>query len=370
MPLNANNQYLKQLSNPFYIFRPKKLKKNVETFIRKFDGETIYSVKTNPNDYVINQIYNSGVRSFDVASLKEIELIKSHFSNCKIYYMNPVKSYFMIQKAYFEFGVRDFSFDCNDELEKIFSATDEAKDLKLHMRISTHNNFCKVNLSKKFGIEGREACNLISKASEISKNIGLSFHVGSQCLSPEAYKIAIRKAALIVRKSGVKIKFLNIGGGFPGKYSEKNLPTLKEYFEKINHEFKKNFNYNHNIKLLSEPGRILVYDCMSLVVRVILKKKKKLYINDGIHGHMSEIKKLGLVNPVRLLGKNKKKKVIPFSFYGPTCDSNDFLKGPYLLPESIKNDDYVEIDLMGAYTLTTNNDFNGFFSKPVIFINE
>jgi ornithine decarboxylase len=370
MPIQANNHDLKQLNKPFYIFKPKKVKKNVEAFIKKFNGEAIYSVKTNPNDYVVKKIYDSGIRSFDVASLKEIKLIKSLFSNCKIYYMNPVKPYLMIQKSYFEFGVRDFSFDCNDELEKIYKATDKAKDLNLHIRISTHNNFSKVNLSKKFGIEGREASYLIRKASEISQNIGVSFHVGSQCLSPEAYKSAIRKVSLIVRKSGVKIKFLNIGGGFPGKYSEKNLPTLTEYFEKINSEFKKNFNYSHDVKLLSEPGRVLVYDCMSLVVKVILKKKKKLFINDGIHGHLSEIKKLGLVQPVRLFRKKKKKKVAPFSFYGPTCDSNDFLKGPYFLPESIKNDDYIEIDLMGAYTLTTNNDFNGFFSKPIIFIKE
>tara|TARA_X000000950_G_scaffold181900_1_gene220509 strand:- start:1391 stop:2503 length:1113 start_codon:yes stop_codon:yes gene_type:complete len=370
MSLQVNNQDINKLQKPFYIFRPKKLKKNVETFIKKFDGETIYSVKTNPNDYVIKQIYNSGIRSFDVASLKEIKLIKSLFSNCKIYYMNPIKSYLMIQKSYFDFGVRDFSFDCDDELEKIFMATDKAKDLNLHVRISTYNNFCKVNLSSKFGIKGRGAYNLLRKASEISKNIGVSFHVGSQCLSPDAYEIAIRKASLIVRKSGIKIKYLNVGGGFPGKYSEKNLPTLNEYFKKINNEFKKNFNYHQDIKLLSEPGRVLVYDCMSLVVKVILKKKNKLFINDGIHGHLSETKKLGLVQPVKLFGKNKKKNVIPFSFYGPTCDSNDFLKGPFFLPESVKNDDYIEIDLMGAYTLTTSNDFNGFFSKPIILFKE
>jgi len=370
MSLQVNNQDINKLQKPFYIFRPKKLKKNVETFIKKFDGETIYSVKTNPNDYVIKQIYNSGIRSFDVASLKEIKLIKSLFSNSKIYYMNPIKSYLMIQKSYFDFGVRDFSFDCDDELEKILMATDKAKDLNLHIRISTSNNFCKVNLSNKFGIEGREAYKLLRKASEISKNIGVSFHVGSQCLSPDAYETAIRKASLIVRKSGIKIKYLNVGGGFPGKYSEKNLPTLNEYLKKINNEFKKNFNYHHSIKLLSEPGRVLVYDCMSLVVKVILKKKNKLFINDGIHGHLSEIKKLGLVQPVRLFGKNKKKNIIPFSFYGPTCDSNDFLKGPFFLPESVKNEDYIEIDLMGAYTLTTINDFNGFFSKPIIFFKE
>ena len=61
---------------------------------------------------------------------------------------------------------------------------------------------------------------------------------------------------------------------------------------------------------------------------------------------------------------------MPFSFYGPTCDSSDFLKGPFFLPKSIKNDDYIEIDLMGAYTLTVKNDFNGFFCKPIILLED
>ena len=233
MPQEAKNYDFKQLNNPFYIFRPKKLKKNVEKFLKKFDGETIYSVKTNPNENVLQKIYYSGIRSFDVASLKEIKLIKSLFPNCKIYYMNPVKSYSMIQESYFKFGVRDFSFDCNDELEKIFKATGMANDLNLHIRISTSNNFCKVNLSKKFGVEGKDAHNLIRKASKISQNIGVSFHVGSQCLNPKAYKVAIRKTSLIVRKSGIKIKFLNIGGGFPGKYSKKVYQVFQNILKKL-----------------------------------------------------------------------------------------------------------------------------------------
>ena len=370
MASDIKSYHVKHLSEPYYIFRPKTLKRNVETFLKKFNGETIYSVKTNPNDELIKNIYNFGIRSFDVASLKEIKLIKSLLSDCKIYYMNPIKSYSMIQKSYYEFGVRDFSFDCGDELEKIYKATGMAKDINLHIRISTHNNFCRVNLSKKFGIDGKEAVYLLRKASEITKNIGVSFHVGTQCSSPEAYEIAIKKASLIVKQSGMKIRFLNIGGGFPGKYLEQKLPPLKDYFRKINREFRKSFEYHSDIKLLSEPGRVLVYDCMSLIVKVILKKNKKLFINDGIHGHLSEIKKLGLTQPVSLFGRKTNKKTIPYSFYGPTCDSNDFLKGPYYLPESMRNEDFIKIDLMGAYTLTSSNDFNGFFSKPIIFTKE
>ena len=112
---------VQQLNEPFYIFTPKKLKKNVKEFLKKFNGKTIYSVKTNPSDNIIREIYNAGISSFDVASLKEIKLVKSLLSKCKIYYMNPIKSYSMIQKSYYEFGVRDFSFDCVDELEKIYN---------------------------------------------------------------------------------------------------------------------------------------------------------------------------------------------------------------------------------------------------------
>ena len=148
MPADIKNYYVKRLSEPYYIFKSKKTKKECRYIFKKFDGETIYSVKTNPNDELIKNIYNFGIRSFDVASLKEIKLVKSLISKCKIYYMNPIKSYSMIQKSYYEFGVRDFSFDCGDELEKIFKATGMAKDLNLHIRISTHNNFSKVNLSK------------------------------------------------------------------------------------------------------------------------------------------------------------------------------------------------------------------------------
>ena len=139
MTTDIKNYHFKGLSEPYYIFKPKTLKRNVRTFLKKFHGETIYSVKTNPNDELIKNIYNFGIRSFDVASLKEIKLVKSLTLKCKIYYMNPIKSYSMIQKSYYEFGVRDFSFDCIDELEKVFMATGMAKDLNLHIRISTHN---------------------------------------------------------------------------------------------------------------------------------------------------------------------------------------------------------------------------------------
>ena len=109
---------------------------------------------------------------------------------------------------------------------------------------------------------------------------------------------------------------------------------------------------------------------MSLVTKVILKNQKKLFINDGTHGHLSEIKKLGSIQPVRIFGKKKKEKVMPFSFYGPTCDSNDFMKGPFLLPDSINEGDFIELESMGAYSVTMKNNFNGFYSDINVFVDK
>ena len=146
---------------------------------------------------------------------------------------------------------------------------------------------------------------------------------------------------------------------------------LTKYFKVINTEFfKKKILKIPKPNLLSEPGRVLVSKSMSLIVRVDLRKKNILYINDGTHSFLHNAGAHDFIYPVKIFKKEEKSKLKPFSFYGPTCDSNDFMKGPFLLPESINEGDYLEIEEMGAYSLSMKNNFNGFFSTPKIFIDE
>ena len=366
---SINKINLKKLKDPFLIYKPKILKQSVNYFKKNFSGEALYAVKANPSKFVLKKIYELGIRSFDVASINEIKLVKNLFDNSKIYFMNPVKPRHVINEAYHKYGVRDFSLDNDTELHKILESTGSAKDLNLHLRISVPNDSSKINLSKKFGTDGFKSKVLLNKIKNISRKVGVSFHLGSQCINPNAYKIAINKTSSLIRASNLDVDFFNVGGGFPAEYSGLKLQPLTKYFKVIKTEFEKNFK-NSKTKLLSEPGRVLVSKSMSLIVRVDLRKKNILYINDGTHSFLHDAGVHDFIYPVKIFNKEEKSKLKPFSFYGPTCDSNDFMRGPFLLPESINEGDYLQIEEMGAYSLSMKNNFNGFFSTPKIFIDE
>tara|TARA_B100000963_G_C22539838_1_gene631649 strand:- start:321 stop:1244 length:924 start_codon:yes stop_codon:yes gene_type:complete len=284
--------------------------------------------------------------------------------------MNPVKSRDSIKKAYSLFGVRNFAVDSMEELIKIHAETNYANDLKIHLRIKVPNNFSKIKLSNKFGASIKEALIILKEINNISSQIGICFHVGSQCYHPSAFQIGLKKTYNVIKRSGVKVNFVNVGGGFPENICGKETPKLTDYFEEINQNFYKIFNgFSNDIQLFSEPGRSIVSDCLSLVVRVNLRKKEKLFISEGIHSYLNNAGYHNFTYPVRLFNRHvTKPKRIPFCFYGPTCDSNDFMKGPFFLPDSIKEGDWIEIKSMGAYTIPMKTSFNGFSKKSKIYL--
>ena len=363
------NLFLENHQDSFFIFYPEKIKKTLEYFSKEFMGTIIYAVKANPADCVLEQLIQHGIKSFDVASLKEVKLIRQKLSDSEIYFMNTVKSRSSIRESYFKYNVRNFAIDSIDELQKIIEETNSANDLVIYLRVSVPNDFSTVNLSSKFGINHKDAPKLLNQIKKYTKEIGLSFHVGSQCLNPLAYKVGIKIMKGVIQNSKVEIKFLNVGGGFPSPYPGFQNFLLSDYFNQIKDEYSKLSKFNFCPQnLFSEPGRSIVADCMSLVTKVNLRKKNKLFLNDGIHGPFNNAGYLNFRYPVRLFNRvDKSSRLKPFSFYGPTCDSRDYIKGPFNLPNSIGEGDWIEILSMGAYSLTMQNDFNGFFKKPKIF---
>ena len=364
-----NNLFLENQQDAFFIFYPEKIKRILKYFSKEFIGTVIYAVKANPADCVLEEVIKNGIRSFDVASLKEVKLIRKKLSDSEIYFMNTVKSRSSIRESYFKYNVRKFSIDSIDELKKIIEETNSANDLVIYLRVSVPNGFSTVNLSSKFGINHKDAPKLLHQIKKYTKEIGLTFHVGSQCVNPHAFKVGIKIMKKVIQNSKVKIKFLNVGGGFPSSYPGFKKFLLSDYFNQIKDEFSKLSKFNLcRQNLFSEPGRSIVGDCMSLVTQVNLRKKNKLFLNDGIHGLLNNAGYLNFKYPVRLFNRvDKSSRQKPFSFYGPTCDSRDYIKGPFYLPSSIDEGDWIEILSMGAYCLTMQNDFNGFFKKPKIF---
>ena len=351
---------------PVYCIRKNSIQMASKFFQNKFPGKILYAVKTNPHTEVLKTIINSGIQDFDVASLEEIKNVRKINPNAKCFFMHTVKSRESIKEAYFNFGVKTFSLDTKDELIKIIETTNQAKDLELFVRISVSNEHAEIDLSKKFGALNSEAAGLVRLTKQYAKKIGLSFHVGSQCMHPISYSKGITEIGNIIKKTKIVPDYINIGGGFPTIYPDLIPQSLDNYFEEIKKGLK-NLKLEKLPKVICEPGRAIVAESGSTIVRVNLRRKQKLYINDGTYGTLFDAGVPNIVYPSRLItnGRIISKKLTPFDFYGPTCDSMDYMKGPFVLPNNIKENDYIELGQLGAYGLTFRTQFNGFYSDEI-----
>ena len=351
---------------PIYCIRKKSIQSATTYFKNKFPGKILYAVKTNPHPEVLKTIVENGIENFDVASIQEIKDIRAISPNAKCSYMHTVKSRENIKEAYFNYNVKAFSLDTKDELIKIIETTNQAKDLELFVRVAVSNEHAEIDLSKKFGASISEATGLLRLTKQYAKKIGLSFHVGSQCMHPISYSKGIADIGNIIKKTKIFPNYINIGGGFPAIYPDLVPQSLDCYFEEIKKGLL-NLKLETLPEILCEPGRALVAESGSTIVRVNLRKKQKLYINDGTYGTLFDAGTPNIVYPSRLIknGKTISKKLTAFDFYGPTCDSMDYMKGPFLLPNNIKENDYIELGQLGAYGLTFRTQFNGFYSDEI-----
>ena len=353
-------------SNPVYCIRGETLKKASKYFQKNFKGKILYAVKTNPNKFVLKTLYESGIKNFDIASIKEIKTIKEIAPDAKCHYMNTVKSRESIKEAYFNYGIRSFSLDTKDELIKILDSTNKAKDLELFVRISVSNEHAEIDLSKKFGAINNEAIGLLRLTKQYAKKVGLSFHVGSQCMHPISYSKGIFEIGNIIKKTKILPDVINVGGGFPTVYPDLVPQSLDNYFNEIKKSLE-NLKIEKLPEIICEPGRAIVAESGSTIVRVDLRKKQKLYINDGTYGTLFDAGVPNIVYPSKMItdGRVISKKLTSFDFYGPTCDSMDYMKGPFILPNIIKENDYIELGQLGAYGLTFRTNFNGFYSDEI-----
>ena len=351
---------------PVYCIRKKSIQIASKVFQNKFPGKILYAVKTNPHPIVLKTILDSGIKNFDVASIKEIESIRKIDPNAKCSFMHTVKSRESISEAYFKFGVKTFSLDSKDELIKIIESTKNAKDLELFVRVSVSNEHAEIDLSKKFGAATSEAIGLYRLTKQYSKKIGLSFHVGSQCMHPISYAKGIGEIKNIIKKTKIIPNYINVGGGFPTIYPDLVPQPLENYFEEIKKSLE-NLKLEKLPEIFCEPGRAIVAESGSTIVRVNLRKKQKLYINDGTYGTLFDAGVPNIVYPSRLITNKRivSKKLTAFDFYGPTCDSMDYMKGPFVLPNNVKENDYIELGQLGAYGLTFRTKFNGFYSDEI-----
>ncbi|MEP9368282.1 ornithine decarboxylase [Xanthobacter sp. VNH20] len=365
---------------PVYCFRPSVLRADARAFVSAFPGKTAYAVKTNGEPMVLETLAGLGIAAFDVASPAEFAAARAAAPRAELLYMHPVKAQSDIRLALERYGISVLALDHEDEVAKILRmvrALDlDPTQIALFVRIASKGEAA-YELSKKFGAAPMHAAELLQRIHHIGFRCGIAFHVGSQMVDPATYERAISTAAEVRDIAKVPIAALDIGGGFPAHYAEDPrrpapaLPPLPELMGTVMDAVKR--NGFADTPLVAEPGRVIVARAFSVIVRVLLKKGQRLYINDGIWASLSDswtgkilLPARHIPDPARRRRAGSSDKVVPFRIYGATCDSVDVLSRPFYLPESIDTGDWIEIGHIGAYSLSLRTHFNGFYPDTFV----
>jgi ornithine decarboxylase len=347
---------------PLHCLRPQVITATTASFVAAFPGDALYAVKCNPEPAVLRAVWAGGVRHFDCASISEVALVRRLFPSAEIHFMHPVKGRAAIREAWAVNGVRDFVLDSEAELQKILDVIGAHETVRpgLFVRLALPAARAAIDLSSKFGAAFDTAVTLLQAARPVAGRLGVAFHVGSQCMDPLAWREAMALVGRVIQRAGVRVDVIDVGGGFPVAYPDLDPPPLGAFMAEIEASFEQ--LGLPGARLWAEPGRALVAGGGSVVVQVQLRKDNMLYVNDGVYGALADAGALGFRFPTRLLRATGETNAAPaaFGLFGPSCDSIDVMRGPFMLPDDVAEGDWIEIGQLGAYGACLRTAFNGF----------
>jgi ornithine decarboxylase len=363
-----------------YCFHPEVLKAEARRFMEMFPGKTAYAVKTNGEPMVLKALVEAGVKAFDVASPGEFAAVRAVSPDAEMLYMHPVKAQSDIRLAFEKYGIRVVAIDHEDEVAKVtrvVRALDiDPSSVTVFVRIQTRGDAV-YELSKKFGAGPAYAVELAQRLDRAGFKVGICFHVGSQIEDPDTYERALATADWVRNRIGIPLAGLDVGGGFPAQYGRDpnskvvEMPSLGQLMSRLRGDIEE-WQFGR-VPLVAEPGRVIVARAFSLIVRVLLRKGKRLYINDGIWASLSDSWVGKITLPARFIPDPAIRQrngdvntIVPFKVCGATCDSVDILSRPFWLPETVDTGDWVEIGHIGAYSMALRTRFNGFYPDTFI----
>lgn len=353
-------------SYPVFCIWPETLEARARQFINDFPGNPLYAVKCNSHPLVLDSFYRAGIRHFDTASLEEIVAVSERFKEARCYFNHPVKIRTHVENACNAHGVDNFVVDHPKELRKLLDIVGEDAVIQVRLAVpSEHAVYC---FSEKFGANPECAVELLRAVESSGRKPAISFHVGSQCTDTIAFTKALNLTAEVIGQAGVTPAYINVGGGFPSYYRE-DVPRLEMYFRAIANEVAV-LGFSKDIDLFCEPGRGLVADGCGLIVQVQHRADDRLYINDGIYGCMFECASLETMAPARAFGRKRELsgEMQGFRLFGPTCDPMDQIQHRFEFPGDIDEGDWIEVGVLGAYSIALGTRFNGFGTVVAVAI--
>lgn len=357
---------------PVYCIYPRVYVDAAREFVAGFPGRVLYAVKSNDHPEVVRLLHHGGVQHFDCASLPEIELVHRVCPGATPYFMIPARLRGAARAAQEKFGARHFMIDHANGLQPLADEIDMSQAI-VFVRMATQHASAMQELSSKFGAPPEAVPGLLEAVATHGAEPALAFNVGTGVTSPDAYSYAIDLAAQVLDKAAMRVRLVDIGGGYARTYPGFPVPPIGDYFAVIEEAARK-LPLAANGEVMGEPGRALAAPGLSAVVEVLLRKDDRLYLNDGMYGIFWELRFRGHDRyPVRAFRDGAEHgggALQSFRLFGPTCDATDVLPGAVELPEDIRPGDHLEFSEIGAYSLAGRTRFNGHYSDEIVRIED
>ncbi len=336
---------------------------------RAIDPLICYSVKANSNLAVLRALVRQG-SGLDIVSGGELfRALKAGCPAKKIVYASVGKTSREIEEA-IRAGILFFNVESLAELENIDRIARRLnKKARVAIRINpdvepkTHKYITTGKLTNKFGIDFTSARQilLLRNALTHTRITGLHIHIGSQITESVPYAAAIKKMIGFIetlKKAGIRLEYLNIGGGLGIVYDRETPQTAKKFASQVLPLLRKT-----GLKIIMEPGRFIAGNSGILVTRVLYIKntpRKKFVIVDA---GMNDLIRPALyeafhnIVPLRQVGQGMRGKSRLVDIVGPICESGDFLAKERMMPE-LKEGDYLAVMGAGAYGFSMSSNYN------------
>ncbi len=366
----------KRYGTPLYIYSRATIERHWNAFNDALDGQEhliCYAVKANSNLGVLNLLARLG-SGFDIVSMGELErVLAAGGSPDKIVFSGVGKQRLEMKRA-LEVGIHCFNIESEAEIERLDEVANSVGviapvairvnpdvDAKTHPYISTG---LKAN---KFGIPIEDARTVYQQiaAKKNLKIIGVDCHIGSQILEISPFIDALKRVLVLVddlRKDGIKLQHLDLGGGLGIPYNDETPPSPEQYVKAI-----KQVLGGRLLKLILEPGRAIAGNAGILVTCVEYLKHGKADDDKNfaiIDAAMNDLMRPALyqawqkIIPVTEASKDDKQKK-SYDLVGPICETGDFLAKDREL--SLKANDLLAIRSSGAYGFSMSSNYN---SRP------
>ncbi len=365
------NVFVKKLAikhaTPLYCYSYEKIKQNVVNFkenFKKINPLICFSVKSNPNKILLNEIKRLGLGA-DVVSLGELMLaLKSGIKPDKIVFSGVGKTAkeidFAIKKKILLINAESKSEILN--IEKIAKTKNKVVNIGIRLNPNTDaNTLSQISTGKKenkFGVSEKIFLELV-RYTKKSKNLKLkclSVHIGSQILDYKPYEKMIQVLSKLIKKTNFDFEYIDLGGGMGIDYeNNQKILNLKQYSKII-----KKFLKNKNSKIIFEPGRSIIANSGVLISKIIYIKegfKKDFIILDAAMNDLMRPALYGAKHRIIPVKKenNKSKKI--YEFVGPVCESTDRFSTVRKF-QKLKENDLIIICDVGAYGMSLSSNYN------------